>query len=121
MGSDFASEVDNDDTFSMATDQTMSSNKLQNTAKRLNSMIRGPEDLEDMDLQRPTSGLDKSEPSEDLEQSGAPEITVEVLEEPEKYDLAEAKRRHRQQNFVEAYKSKELGYAIADAEKLLRT
>ena len=44
-----------------------------------------------------------------------------MLEEPEKYDLAEAKRRHKQQNFVEAYNTKEVGYAIADAEKLLRS
>ena len=61
LGSDFTSETDEDETFSQATDQTMSSNKLMNTAKRLNAMIKGDNDFDFDDINRADSGLQREE------------------------------------------------------------
>ena len=122
LGSDFTSETDEDETFSQATDQTMSSNKLMNTAKRLNAMIKGDNDFDFDDINRAESGLQREESSqdEDAQDMNQPEITVEELGEPEVYDLVEAKRRQRQHNFVESYRKKELSYALQDAEQHLK-
>ena len=43
----------------------MSSNKLMNTAKRLNAMIKGDNDFDFDDINRAESGLQREESSQD--------------------------------------------------------